>query len=741
MSGGEERVTLTGAVRALDPARELRWHGRFQVRLLAYLLLFSLAISLTAGYIYYTRQVKFVEAEQKKRGRTLISNLAGQSELGAYSGDRAFLTAPARRVFNEPDVSYVAIYDRRGRRLIRLAKPGVDALEEVPPKLLTKVLADNSGQPTVRKGSTHDDLIAPIVSVRDDSERGLFGSSDDRSVAIGVARLGLSRRPAQAKLRAVLRWGIYLSLIILSMGAALALLLARRISSPILELVTGADELRRGQLGYQIIVDRKDELGLLAEMFNRMSANLQRTIASLADLNRNLEQEVARRTVALRRSRDFIVLLNAPLQLGRLLDSALDALVRITGATAGATYIHEPRKGIELAVCQGLLADAFAIPADAPDALTKPRQLERAVVLSPLPSALALAARCPDAKALVVAPLRYRERLEGLVTLVMAQAPDRDQMDFVTHASSQLAIAVANARAFAEAERLARELEQRNVALLQQRDQLQEVNRLKSEFLANVSHELRTPLNAIVGYTELIHDGIYGDINDDQRQALSGIQEASQNLLVLINDILDLSKVEAGKMELAVADTDMAQVVREVVEFSAPLSRDRPYEVSIRVPESPLVVRTDAGKVRQVLVNLVSNAIKFTAEGSVELHVDKAASGGARITVADTGVGIREEDLKVIFEEFRQVDGSSTREHGGTGLGLAISKKLAELLGGELSVKSTFGVGSSFTFVVPAIPPGEKRRRPKTMPELAVVIGERVPLPSRPAGERAEENV
>jgi signal transduction histidine kinase/HAMP domain-containing protein len=706
-------------VRALDVGAG-RWQ-RFQTRLLGYLIALSCLSSIVAGAIYYSRQVKFVEAEQQTRGRTLISNLAGQSELGAYSGDAAFLAAPARRAFLETDVSFVTIYGAKGEPLIHLVKPDVKVEVHLPRDLLAALLRDPSGRPTVRSAAEHDDLLAPIVTVQGDAEEGLFGSAGSGlgSSAIGVARLGLSRRPAQAKLDEVLRWGIYLGLVVLAMGALLALVLARRISQPILALARGADEVRRGNLGYQLPLRRKDELGLLAESFNRMSSKLRETVESLAHLNRNLEAEVARRTEALRRSRDFIALLNAPLLLSKLLDTALEALVRQTDSLAGALFLRQAGDTYELVVTHGALASAFA-PHDVPSFIHAAAQARRPQLFEALPQTYPLVRELPAAKLLLCGPVRFRDSLEALLVLALADRPSEEQVDFVDHASSQLAIAVANARAYTAAETLAKQLEQRNVALRQQRDQLQELNRLKSEFVANISHELRTPLNAIIGYTELVNEGVYGAVTPEQAQSLGGILENAGDLLQLINQILDLSKVEVGKMAVALQDIDLNQLVRDTVESAAPLAKDRPYAITLELGADPVGVRTDPTKVRQILLNLVGNAIKFTPEGSITVSLTET-EGDVHVRVRDTGIGIRPEYLKVIFDQFRQVDGSSTRKHGGTGLGLAISKKLAALLGGDILVDSTPGQGSTFTLVLPS---AARRLSAGEPPELPVTIGE-----------------
>lgn len=724
-------LSETGITKALgDPHGGLRFHQRFQYRLLAYLLALAGVSSVVAGGIYYRSQKRFVAAEQQQRGKTLISNLAGQSELGAYSGDRTFLFGPARRAMSEADVDYVAIYDARGEALIEMRKPGVDASLYLPQTLLRELTRAPGARHVLRRRAQHDDMFAPIVSVREDAEQGLYATPEDRQMTIGVARLGLSRQPAQAQLDQALHSGIYLGLIVLLLGTVTGLVLARRVSRPIMALARSADEVRRGNLGHQIDVARQDELGLLAVSFNRMSTKLRDTVDSLAHLNRNLEREVVRRTAEIQRSRDFAVLMNAPLQLDSLLDTALNALVANTEALAGAVYLQSPagtaptgEGQLELVVSQGSLAGAFQLPQDeTPPWVLGCAETGEAAVVRELDPQLGLVQEHEGLATLVCVPVQHRTRLEAVIVLGLAVDPEPDAIKFVEHCASELATAVSNARALEAAERLARELERRNVALLQQRDQLQELNRLKSEFLANVSHELRTPLNAVVGYTELLTEGIYGEMNEPQLESLTGITENAKNLLELINQILDLSRVEAGRMKVSLRSLDVKQAVLEVLDLSAPLVRDRPYTVVAELPEHPLYVRADPAMVRQILLNLVSNAVKFTAEGSVVVVASMEGDDELNVQVRDTGIGIRPEHVGVIFDEFRQVDGSSTRTHGGTGLGLAISKKFATLLGGDIVVESIHGEGSTFTLVLPH--PSTTTPPEAEMPDLSVTIGE-----------------
>jgi signal transduction histidine kinase len=244
------------------------------------------------------------------------------------------------------------------------------------------------------------------------------------------------------------------------------------------------------------------------------------------------------------------------------------------------------------------------------------------------------------------------------------------------------------------------DLAEQNARLQWQSQELEKANRLKSEFLASMSHELRTPINALMGYTALLLDRVYGELNAKQDEGLQRIQTSAQHLLALINGILDLAKIEAGKMPVNVERVVVPLVVLEVSQQIEPLLRKKGLElVSAMAPDMP-PIQSDRTKLKQILLNLASNAVKFTPAGRVTIAAS-VADGKLHLAVSDTGIGIRPEDLELIWEDFRQLDQSRTREYGGTGLGLSITRKLVERLGGEISVRSEFGVGSTFSVTLP----------------------------------------
>ena len=252
------------------------------------------------------------------------------------------------------------------------------------------------------------------------------------------------------------------------------------------------------------------------------------------------------------------------------------------------------------------------------------------------------------------------------------------------------------------------DLAEQNARLQWQSREVERANRLKSEFLASMSHELRTPINALIGYSALLLDGVLGDVNIKQRDALSRCRAAAEHLLALINDILDLARIEAGKMPLHVETVSLRDVIVEVTQQIEPLVRKKQIDFAIEVAADCPGIQSDRTRIKQVLLNLLSNAVKFTNQGRIAVNAICVPSG-VRIDVVDTGIGIRQSDLQAIWEDFRQVDQSRTREFGGTGLGLSITRKLLERLGGSATVQSEYSKGSTFSvylpLTIPASPP------------------------------------
>jgi len=302
------------------------------------------------------------------------------------------------------------------------------------------------------------------------------------------------------------------------------------------------------------------------------------------------------------------------------------------------------------------------------------------------------------AETLLLLPLAAKGQAFGLIEIESGDKKRKytpDQINLALTVANQGAVAMDNARLYEEQIRTA--------------EQLREVDKLKNQFLANMSHELRTPLNSIIGFSRVILKGIDGPVTDLQEQDLNAIYHAGTHLLGLINDILDISRIEAGKMELSFEELDMVNLITSVLSTTKGLLKEKPVRLESYLEPNLPAVKADPTRMRQIVLNLLQNAAKFTEEGTISVKAVRQVNSIGRtevmISVTDSGVGIAPEDQKKLFQPFSQVDASPTRKAGGTGLGLSITRNLIELHGGHIEVISDIDKGSTFFFTIPAIAP------------------------------------
>jgi signal transduction histidine kinase len=489
---------------------------------------------------------------------------------------------------------------------------------------------------------------------------------------------------------------------LLVMGLAVAVIagtiLARRMIVPIRALQAGAMRLGASDFGHRIGVHTGDELETLANQFNRMAEQLQESYS-------RLEQKVEERTRDLAQS---VRELKALEEVGRAVASSLDVkavlativtrAVELAQADGGAIYSYDPSERLfRLAEAHGL-----------DEALV---QAIRSTRIDEVESQMGEAARhhepvlIPDLAEMPNTPIRDITRAAGFNSALVVPliGPERILGALVVQRKARGAFpanTVGLMQTFAHQSVLAMHNAQLFHEVEEKGQQLAIANEHKSQFFANMSHELRTPLNAVLGYTELIVDGLYGDIPDKAKEVLDRVQSNGKHLLGLINDVLDLSKIEAGQLKLSLEDYSMQSIVDSVVATTGSLAQSKGLSIKAAVAEGLPIGHGDQRRLTQVLLNLVGNAIKFTDTGEVEIRA-AAANGTFDVAVRDTGPGIAPEDQSRIFEDFQQVDNTSTRLKGGTGLGLAIARRFVEMHGGSLSVDSAVGVGSTFRIVVP----------------------------------------
>ncbi len=292
-------------------------------------------------------------------------------------------------------------------------------------------------------------------------------------------------------------------------------------------------------------------------------------------------------------------------------------------------------------------------------------------------------------KATLIVPLKIESKLTGILLVgekLSGDIFDDQELEVLAVLANQVAISLENARLYEE--------------LSESNAQLMQASRLKSQFLASMSHELRTPLNSIIGFSKVLLNRFDGELTERQETYIRSVHNSGAHLLQLINGILDFSRIEAGKLEMISEELDLHELIDECIESSMPLARGKQMKLEKNVPLELPPLSGDRTKVKQILLNLLSNAIKFTAQGRVLVSV-VAEPDAIRVSVADTGIGIREDDLAHLFEPFQQLDNPVARSAGGTGLGLAISKKFVELHGGRILAESRENQGSTFHFTLP----------------------------------------
>ena len=485
--------------------------------------------------------------------------------------------------------------------------------------------------------------------------------------------------------------------------------LTRSITRPIRRLAEAARTLATGDLSKQVEVPgldqpfgfgQQDEIGVLGHTFNNM-------VTELRGLYLDLENKVEVRTTQLAAASEVARAASASLDLDATLRTSVDLICERFGFHYASIFIIDARTNKAVlregrgTIGQALKASQYELAIGSRSLVgtataTRQSQIVQNVLGDPRHHANPL---LHQTRAEAVFPLLYGDNLVGVLDVqsTKANAFQPDLIALLTTLADQLAVAIHNAQLYTQ---------QRDIAV-----RLAGLDQLKTEFLANMSHELRTPLNSIIGFSRLILKGVDGPLTEVQQTDLTSIYNSSQHLLGLINNLLDYSKIEAGKLELQVEpQVDLRSVFQTALAASWGLIGDKSITVTIDLPSNLPLIEADRPRVQQIMLNLMSNAVKFTAAGQIVIRARVVHGLGPRseriepfveISVRDTGIGIAEQDLDKLFQPFSQVDGSATRRVGGTGLGLSITRQLVELHGGKIWAESQPGKGSSFTFILP----------------------------------------
>ncbi len=590
---------------------------------------------------------------------------------------------------------YVYVVDQRG---ILVAHPDMS---------LVLQQRDLSGLPQIRAA-----LAAPAGRDAVSETAGLQGGRVLTSHA-AIEPLGwlvFAEQPL-AEAFAPLQGAIVLSAVFFVAGLGLSVLasvvLARRMVKPIRVLQQGAARIGAGELGHRIDVRTGDELEALGEELNRTAAQLQESYADLEQKVQARTRELARSVEELKALGEVSRAVSSTLDLQTVLDTIVTWAVQLSGTNGGLIYEYdETREEFHIRGSHRLEEELVQVLRAAPMRLGEGASGKAAALREPVQVTDVLDEHEYDVarvrtvferlgyRSLLAVPLLLEQRIMGALVVWRREAGtfEPDVVNLLQTLATQSALAIQNARLFRE--------------IADKSQQLDAASRHKSEFLANMSHELRTPLNAIIGFSEVLLERMFGEVNEKQREYLQDILSSGQHLLSLINDILDLSKVEAGRMELAPAPFHLPVALENAVTLVKERAARHRIALTLEVDPRLGELVGDERKIRQVLLNLLSNAVKFTPEGGRVSLKAVQTDGAVEISVNDTGIGIAPEDQEAVFQEFRQVGGDEARKQEGTGLGLTLAKKFVELHGGRIWVKSQVGMGSTFTFTLPVRPEG-----------------------------------
>jgi signal transduction histidine kinase/CheY-like chemotaxis protein/HAMP domain-containing protein len=510
----------------------------------------------------------------------------------------------------------------------------------------------------------------------------------------------------------------------------LGLLEARRGNRRLMKLAEVAEKIGNGDFSMRAEAESKDSLSALGRAINQMADRIQSSISELEKFSSELtisKEELSKRNESLSRVikiqtqfRDFLSDLNS-IDINTLVEKSLKHILAASSSPIGSFFLLDDSK--EHLTClssQGVDGKALKPIQNETSIQGFPLQVaqrKEILFLEQLPSGaipkLEFGLMRLEVHCLYGIPVLYRGQVLGVFVLAAFSKPDEELMGSIMNYVDSFANGLSNALSY-------KALNKQSIALEKSNRELKKADQMKSEFVANMSHELRTPLNSIIGFSGILLKNKDGSLTENDLQRSEKINRNGKHLLSLINDILDLSKIEAGKMEVNLTSCNVSSLINEVIDLTHTQAEAKNIQLVHDVPVDEWIIETDEQKLRQTLINLIGNAIKFTQQGCVSVILEPLSRTGGKtlIRVKDSGIGIPKDKLNEIFEPFRQADSSTTRQFGGTGLGLTISRSMIRQLGGTLSVESSPGEGSIFSIRLPAAPSNAKAEATNKDPNL-----------------------
>ena len=722
-----------------------RRRGFFSLRTKLVLFISLIIIAVCSGLSWYFihQQAETMTNALVETGTILVKNLAHNSRYAAIIEDRVVLEEYIAGVLEGEEVVYAVITAADGSVLASATKGRLSARNGMarssddplyPIRTLTQTVFETAALETMMtpfvvdggaRAETVYDFALPILrrpapqspdvplpfsleqlegQLKKPAETGV------EAKVLSVVQIGLTRTKMQQALAGVVRNVMLITLLIILVGIATTIVLADRIITPLKHLASVAKRVAEGDLVASVEPSTRDEVGELAGLFNRMTQSLkERDQAIHSQLNQ---------LHTLNRTGMAII---STLDIDKLLNVVLELLMENLGYRRMLLMLYDPHRQVAYrAQLSGVSPEVeqagrlLEMPIHDDGSIHADLLLRgRGVLIKDVefvadriyPPILGMA-REEAVTSFVAAPLKSSQRIMGFIAADRGEAACRQEdLDLLLTIATQVAVAIDNAQAYQDLEELTQTLEhrvqERTRELQAANEKLQELDRLKSAFVSIVSHELRTPMTSIKGYIENMLDGLTGALSERQSYYLGRVKYNVERLTRMINDLLDLSRIEAGRVELTLAPLTIAELVPEIVESLQPVGQAKSIAIQHWHQGGPVQISGDRDKLHQILTNLIQNAVKFTPSGGqIRVETKMIAGGFVQFCVADTGSGIAPHEQAKIFDRFYRGEAIQVEQRG-AGLGLAITKSLVELHGGKIWVESIPGQGSRFYFTMP----------------------------------------
>lgn len=716
-----------------------------RTKLVLYTSLIIVAACSALSWFFVQGQTEAMTRSLLRTGTLLAGNLASSGRYSLIAEDRPFLQRLSDSAMGVDDVVYVVMTIGEGPELVTRTKGSLTDRATLtrsrseplfPDTAIARALFGSGADNTVITPfrASHGETIYDFaVAVRRRSQQESLAEvfslepqppadpavapSETPGKVYAVVQVGLSASHLQQDIATLITRVFGITLLIILLGLGTTIVLANRIVTPIRSLAAVAKRIAEGDLAASVVPRTHDEIGELTNMFNQMTRSLSERDLTLSAQMQIIVSQVKQLT-ALNQTSLAIV---STLDVDKLLTTVMRLLVENLSFSRIGLLLYDHERGVLAnARVSGFPREFAATLRDAEFAVANDGGLLAEVVLHGRPVVVqdltTVAERLPRyaldvatqlrVGSFVAVPLLSKQTILGLLVADRGALPcQTDDVELLTTIASQIGVAMDNARAYLELELLNQTLDQRVRQRTQElqtaNEQLRELDQLKSAFVSIVSHELRTPMTSIKGYVENMLEGLTGALTERQSHYLQRVKYNVERLTRLINDLLDLSRIETGRVELRQEWLCIRDLTNEVVDSFQAMAQAKGLNITVQHPATMPRIKADRDKLIQVLTNLVQNAVKFTPQGGhVRLQTQTLETGFVQVSVQDTGCGIRADEMDKVFLRFYRGE-SAPSEARGAGLGLTIAKSLVELHGGRIWVESSSGEGSRFIFIVP----------------------------------------